>query len=413
MIYKNWQNCSRIIIHVDMNAFFANVEQRDNPAWQNKPVAVTNGNNGSTIIACSYESRRFGVKTGMRLYDARQLCPHLIRAPTRPRRYVEISTRIMDALKTITPDIEIFSIDEAFLDLSYCKHLYKDPIDVAHEVKHLIREASGLSCSVGVSGDKTTAKFAAKQIKPDGLTVIPPWESRQRLHNVPVQELCGIAEGIGNFLRSYGAYTCGDVVQLPISVLSKRFGNLGRRLWFMCSGADPDPIHTTIPEAKSMGHGKVLPPNTNSRKQLNLYFQYLSERLAARLRRHHMLASHFFVGMKSKPWGWLANKYQLISFSDDGADIFKLCQNLLSEYCSATDIRQVQITALNPRLMSRQLDLFVEIDEKRQKLNAMMDAINARFGQSSCFSANLLQHFDSTSVIAPAWRPTGHRNTIK
>ena len=161
----------RAIALVDMNCFFAAVEQLDNAAWRKQPVAVTNGLLGTTIITSSYEARAFGVKTGMRLNKARELCPHLIQAPSRPDRYAALSTKIMAALQQITPDVEIYSVDEAFLDITHCQSLLGKPYSIGRRIKKAVYDTSGLYCSVGVSGDKTTAKFAAKQHKPDGLKI--------------------------------------------------------------------------------------------------------------------------------------------------------------------------------------------------------------------------------------------------
>ena len=203
-----WQ---RAIILVDMNAFFASVEQLDHPEWRGQPLVITNGEQGTCIITSSYEARAYGIKTGMRLNEARQLCSHLIQVPAHPKRYTEVSSAIMQALMSITPDIEVFSIDEAFLDVTHCQHLHGHPEKIGLMAKQGVFEASGLLCSIGVSGDKTTAKYAAKLQKPDGFTVISPWDARDRLFTVPVTELCGIAGGIGAFLAKHGVYTCGDI----------------------------------------------------------------------------------------------------------------------------------------------------------------------------------------------------------
>ncbi len=217
-----------------MNAFFASIEQLDHPEWRSRTVAITNGEQGTCIITSSYEARAYGVKTGMRLKEARQLCPTLIQCPSHPQRYAEVSTHIMESLQTITPDVEVFSVDEAFLDVTHCQSLLGTPEQIARLTKQTVFADSGLLCSVGVSGDKTTAKYAAKQNKPDGMTVIPPWQAQARLHNVPVADLCGIAKGIGGFLAERGVHVCGDMAKLPISALAARFGNLGRRIWYMC-----------------------------------------------------------------------------------------------------------------------------------------------------------------------------------
>ncbi|MGB5396414.1 MAG: DNA polymerase IV, partial [Gammaproteobacteria bacterium] len=191
----NQDTWPRAIALIDMNAFFASVEQRDFPSLLGQPVAVTNGTRGSCVITCSYEARARGVHTGMYLKQARQLCPQLVQRPARPEVYARVSTRIMRAIQDICPDVEVFSVDEAFIDITPCQRLYGSPITIAHSLRDAVYQASGLLCSVGLSGDKTTAKYAAKLNKPNGFTVILPWEAKERLRDVPVTELCGIAKG--------------------------------------------------------------------------------------------------------------------------------------------------------------------------------------------------------------------------
>ena len=152
---------NKIFIHVDMNAFFASIEQRDFPELLGMPVAVTNGNHGSCIITPSYEARAFGIKTGMRLRDGKKICPHLIQRPSGPHIYANISTNIMDILKTITPDIQIYSVDEAFLEVTNCMRIYKDINTIVYKIKDLIYSSENLKCSIGVSYSKSFAKFAS------------------------------------------------------------------------------------------------------------------------------------------------------------------------------------------------------------------------------------------------------------
>ena len=196
---------------MDMNAFFASIEQRDRAEWRRRPVAITNGRQGTCIITCSYEARAYGIKTGMRLRQARQLCPELIQCPVHPERYAATSTAIIESLQDITPGIETFSVDEAFLDVTHCQRLLGTPPQIARLAKQKVFDTSGILCSIGVSGDKTTAKFAAKLNKPDGLTVIPPWEAEGWLREVPVTGLFGIAKGIRHFFADHGVHTCGEV----------------------------------------------------------------------------------------------------------------------------------------------------------------------------------------------------------
>ncbi len=406
------QYWDRAIILVDMNAFFASIEQNDHPEWQARPIGITNGLRGTCIITSSYEARAWGVKTGMRVKEAQQRCPGFIQVPARPERYAEISTRIMRSLNSITPDVEIFSVDEAFLDVTRCQRLSGTPEKMAQRVKEVVVEASGGAlCSIGVSGDKTTAKYAAKLNKPDGMTIIPPWESEERLKDVPVTELCGIAKGVGRFLADRGVYTCGDMASLPIGELARRFGNPGRRIWYMAQGQDPEPLTLKVAAPKSIGHGKVMPPNTTDEEVIMTYIQHMSEKVAARMRRHGLEAQRFFIGLRTRE-GWIGNKLRTRFPTVDGREIFQLGLQLLYRYWEGQGIHQIQITALDPQPACQQQDLFAELNNKRQDLFRAIDGINDRYGEFAVSPARLLNRSDMPNVIAPAWKPDGHRQTI-
>jgi len=406
----HWQ---RAIALIDMNAFFASIEQRDFPSLLGQPIAITNGMRGSCIITCSYEARDFGIHTGMRVREARRLCPHLLQRPTRPRVYAKVSRNIMHSLTSACPDIEVFSVDEAFVDLTSYQKYYGSPEQAARKLKQTVYRASGLLCSLGLSGDKTTAKYAAKLNKPDGFTVIPPWQAKSALQHVPVTELCGIAKGIGNFLGAHGVTYCGDMEKLPISVLSQRFGNLGRRIWYMCQGADPDPLHPDITAPKSIGHGKVMPPNTRNRDTVLTYLQHMSSKVGSRMRRHEMQARTFWIGLRTDA-GWIGRKSQLSEFSNDQQKIYSLGRCILDLYWQGEGIHQVQVTALDPRPAAMQMDMFsTQAEEKtRQQLNCTMDDINERYGELTLSPARLLNRSEMPNVIAPAWKPDGLRQTI-
>lgn len=411
-LHNQTHHWPRAIILIDMNAFFASVEQLDHPEWRGRALAVTNGKQGTCVITCSYEARAFGVKTGMHLYEARRLCPDLIQVASQPERYVEVSRAIMNALSTLTPDMEVFSIDEAFLDVTRCQLLHGTPEKIGRMAKELVYEASGLLCSVGVSGDKTTAKYAAKQQKPDGLIVIPPWESKQRLKNVPVTDLCGIKSGIGGFLAKHGVMKCGDMENVPISILAKRFGNLGRRIWYMCQGADPDLVHTQVASPKSMGHGKVMPPNTRDPKVIETFLMHMSEKLGARLRHHQYRAKHFFIGLRSYDFGWLGATAQTAQPTNDGKDIFQLGAFTLAQHWHGEPVSQIQVTALDPYSGGIQLDFFTQPNQAREEINHVVDDINNKYGEFVIAPAPLLLRSAMPNVIAPAWKPEGHRQTI-
>lgn len=400
----------RVILLADMNAFFASVEQVDHPEWRAKPIALTNGDIGTCIITCSYEARACGVRTGMHIKRARQLCPQLIRVSSRPRRYAEVSANIMRALAQFTPDIEVFSVDEAFLDVTRCQRLWGGPRATAGRVKQAVFENSGVLCSIGVSGDKTTAKFAARQQKPDGLTVIPPWRAGAQLAATPLRELCGVNDGIANLLARYGVHHCADIQKLPISVLGKRFGNPGRRIWLMAQGLDPEPVKPNIPLAQSLGHGKVLPPDTRDGDTIRIYLMHMAHRLAERLRGNRLVAQQFLFGLRQYR-GWQRAIERSLLPSDDEMVIYRLGSRWLAEHWRGQGIWQIRIVALDPAVAC-QSDLFNRKHPRRELAHQTMDQINQRYGAMTLASARLLGRSSMPDVISPAWKPAGHRKTV-
>lgn len=405
-----WQ---RAIALLDMNCFFAAVEARDFPELRGRPIAVTNGIKGTCIITCSYEARAYGIKTGMRMKEGRKLYAGLIQRPSRPHVYAQVSGQIMDAIHSVCPDVEIFSVDEAFIDMTPCQTLYGSPGYIGRLLKQAVYMSTGLHCSIGISGDKTTAKYAAKLNKPDGFTIIPPWEARQQLAEVPVTQLCGIAQGIGRFLAERGVFVCGDMLHLPIGELARRFGNSGRRIWYMAQGLDPEPLQLDVADPKSIGHGKVLPPRTRDKDVLLTYLIHMAVRVSARLRRYHFESSEFYIGLYAKKT-WLGRKVKTSQPTNDTQLLIRLCQFVLNEYWNNQPIYQVQITALNPTHENYQMDLFTEQGGQQQqaKLNEVMDAVNKRYGEMTLGPGRLINKSEMPNVIAPSWKPSGHRQSI-
>jgi DNA polymerase-4 len=404
----------RAVIHIDMNAFFASVESRDFPELRGKPVGVTNGAAGTTLITCSYEARARGVRTGMRIYEARKLCPGLIQRPARPRVYAAVSTRIMRALTSISPDVEVFSVDEAFLDVTHCQRLHGDPVHMAHKVRQLIYKVSGgLPCSLGVAGTKSTAKVASDMKKPNGITVIPPWEARERLRDVPMEKICGLGPHIAEFLSWYGARTCGDVARLPLTVLARRYGVVGKYLWLACQGRDPDGVVPETAPPESVGHGKVLPPRTASRRIVETYLRHMCEKVAARLRRYGMQAGRLYLGLRCRDAEeGVSAVYTLPYGTPDGRRFFDLARQFLAERWRGAAVTHVQVTATHLKNADGQLELFAPDDLRDVRRFRTVDGINRRYGEFTIAPATLLERSSMPNVIAPAWRPDGHRQHI-
>lgn len=405
---KQWQ---RMIAHVDMDAFFASVEQYYSPELAGKPIGVVNGRAGTTVITASYEARKFGIKTGMHIARAKALCPEFIPVSSRPNLYAEVSTNFLAALKNLTPDMEIFSVDEAFLDFTHCKYLYKSPQDIVKQIQETVFKVSGLTCSVGFSGDKSTAKFASKLHKPHGVTIIPPWEAEAILAPYPVTALCGVGRGIAEFLEKYHVLTCGDMKHIPVSVLSKRFGNVGRRLWLMAQAKDASPLVLNTAPIKTLSASKVLPPNTKDKELIERYFYYCCDKVASRLRQGKLFAKRITVGMAMRRRR-IKHMEDFAMAINDEAQFFQVAKHLINQW----DGEGVYKIGLYLEHLCDQAhyqkDFFTHPETAHDRLNAIRDTINARFGTGSMKTARAMQVPALTDVIAPAWKPDGVRNSV-
>lgn len=397
----------RMVALIDMDAFFASVEQMDNPRLRGRPVGIVNGEQGSAIVAASYEAKRLGIRTGTRCNDdVVRRCKGFARVVARPARYAEISGRIMQALHDVTPEIEVFSVDEAFLDLTSCQSYYRyQPERIVELIQKTVFEASGgLTCSVGLSGDKTTAKWAAKQNKPQGSLIVLPDEAEAILAPVPLTELCGIGPGMGQFFSEYGVHICGDMKKIPISIPAKRFGNLGRRLWLMAQGRDPAPVDTRQHEAKSLSHAKIMPPGLRNPAVLQTYYMHLAEKMAVRLRRDGLMVRDFHIGLRA-PEGWRHASLQTEQPTDDGLAIFQLCKRFLRQYWFGEVVQQIYVHSSDPTPAGTQPDFFGQPQSRAS--NQVMDEINEQFGAFTLHRGTMHEHAGTAPIISPAWARNG------
>jgi DNA polymerase-4 len=405
------QEWPRAFALVDMMSFFASVEQRDFPELAAQPLAIVNGTSGTTIITSSYQARALGIHTGTKLKDALKACPNLIIRLARSDRYAEVSSNIMAALESISPDIEIFSVDEAFLELTHVLALYPSIEHLANSIREVVYAASnGLPCSIGISEGKLTAKFCAKFNK-GKTTIISPSEIKEVIGKAPVEEICGIGRNIQRYLNDQGVYYCKDLWKKPMSILSKRFGNIGKRLYLTCQGLDPEPL--AKPQApKSLGHGKVMPPDTTDKEIIIATFRHLCEKLAARLRHNELLAESFLISIKLKA-GWIGKKFNTSCATADSNKIWIWTKELIDCW-QGEGVYHLQITAVRLRpTQFEQLELFAEQhSEKQNQIDRIKDKINQKFGNSSLAPANMLKTTSKFSVISPAWRPNGVRQSI-
>ena len=242
---------SRQIIHADMDAFYASVEQHDNPALRGKPVLVGGSPRARGVVAAaSYESRAFGCRSAMPMRTAVRLCPHAEIVRPRFNRYREISDQIMDIFRSVSPLVEPLSLDEAFIDITQRVESGQTPREVASWIKQRVRKETGLTISCGAGTTKSIAKIASDREKPDGLTVVPPGEERAWLAPLAISELWGVGPKTAERLRAVGVETVGDLAEQPLAWLIDRFGARGEWFHDLARGIDPREVSTSRESAR-------------------------------------------------------------------------------------------------------------------------------------------------------------------
>src|SRR5512144_466130 len=228
----------RIIAHADMDAFYAAVEQLDDPSLRGRPLLIGRNSNRGVVLTASYEARPYGVSSAMPMARARKLCPQALIVPPRFERYTEISEMVMKVFGDFSPEVEALSLDEAFLDMSGSEHLFGGPAAIGRKLKDAVKEATGLVASVGVSGTKYVAKVASDYGKPDGLVVVPPQDAMGWLAPMPVSRLWGAGAKTQQRLIALGFNTIGDIAAVDAEYLDEQLGGVGRRFHALAHGED-------------------------------------------------------------------------------------------------------------------------------------------------------------------------------
>lgn len=360
-----------MIAVVNMDDFHSSVEQLDNPRLRGHPVAVVNGEKRGMIIATSCEARDFGIQTGMPWAEAHGRCPGCLHVVARPARYKEVSARILTTLLEVSPELEMLSIGESFLDLTRCQAYYRfQPEAIGTLIRETVFKASGLSCSVGISGDKTTARWASRQ-SPGDLTLVHPDEAETRLADIPLTELVALGPGIAEFFAQYGVFRCGDMKKIPISVPAQRFGNLGRRLWLMAQARDPSAVDAGIPSPADFSLGRMLPPQTHDPAILQGVLMHMAEKLGSQLQRHGHEIREIHVSVRC-PEGWRQAWMDVEEGNCDGVEIFRACKRFLRQHWYGEVVEQVRIHAASPARQGNQPDFFAAPHDSRDAAPATL-----------------------------------------
>jgi DNA polymerase-4 len=381
----------RAILHVDLDAFFAAVEQRDDPSLRGKPVLVGGSRERGVVAASSYEARRYGVHSAMPMARALRLCPHAIVVRHRFERYEEASHRFFAILGDYSPLIESLSLDEAFVDVTASRRLLGDEVAIARDIKRRVREELELVASVGVAPTKFAAKIGSDIDKPDGLRVIRADELVPFLHALPVSRLWGVGQVTQERLHELGLATIGDVARAPESFLCKRLGPaLGQHIAALARGDDSREVVSEV-EPVSIGHEETFERDLGRLEQLVPTLISQADRVAGRLRRAGLRARVVMVKVKHADFRLLTRRRTLDDATSDGALIGRVAVDLAGGVeigdhgGKRTRVRLcgVAVSGLESREGPRQLGLDDARRERGERLGDAIDQIRRRFGDDA------------------------------
>jgi DNA polymerase-4 len=402
----------RTIFHIDMDAFFASVEQATHPELRGKPIVVCGDPKSRTAIAAaSYEARKHGVRAGMNLYEARKLCPGIIPVRGDSDKYVSTSLQIIGYLASITPYVEVYSVDEAFLDVTGAAHLYGGPMETARRIKEWIRSRLGLTCSIGIAPNKLLAKIASDVDKPDGIFVLREGDVKEFMETLDLSDVPGIGKRTEATLHRFGIRTCGALGRFPEKTLKLIFGINGEKLHRMGLGEDTSPVlpHAHEEETKSMGHSLTLRQDTLSLKELKRYLLQLSEQVGRRLRRDRFRGKTVTLVLRYTSFHThtFSRRRTLCTYLDDGREIFRAAASILDDCELLMPVRLIGVSVSTLVQDLEQLSLYRNL--KDSLFTKAVDEVNNKYGEFTLAPGTLLYGRSRYRIISPSWRPSEER----
>lgn len=372
----------RWIMHVDMDAFFASVEQRDDPALQGKPVIVGGKSRRSVVATASYEARAFGVHSAMPLSQAKRLCPHGCFVAPRFEAYREASDAIHQVMLHYADAYEPISLDEAFLDISGMGTQYPTLGAIGRAIKEEIRSAVHLTASVGIAPNKFLAKMASDMKKPDGLCIIPYGREREVLAPLPVRRLWGVGEVTEKKLLAAGFRTIADIQEAPLEKLSALLGNQGTLLKDLSFGIDERPVVSSR-QVKSIGDESTYEYDLTDRQKIDREIAIHSDIVAQRLRRHDLAARTISLKIRFASFKTIMRSLSLEEGTNLQETIDSTCQTLLSRIPLTEGIRLIGVTASNLGAPLSIPSLFSDEEDKRSRAAKAMDSIQQKYGRKA------------------------------
>lgn len=397
-------------MHVDMDAFFASIEQLDHPEYKGHPVIVGGLSSRGVVATCSYEARKFGVHSAMPISRAKKLCPDGVYVYPRMDRYKEVSHQIFSIMKEFTPHIEPLSIDEAFLEVSGMSTMYSGPKALGRAIKDRVFEETGLIISAGLAPNKFLAKLASDLDKPDGLVVIPYGREKEILAPLPIKRIWGVGPRTEKILKTGGFHLMRHIQALPDeSCLIPLVGNQARRIWELANGIDDRPVETNR-KIQSIGAEETYEEDLTDGSAIELEFRYFANRLSKRLRKRNLLGHTVSIKVRYDDFTTVSRQKRLDTPSDHERVFFETARLLWNKLMQDKTSKQPKGTIfIAPPGPIRLLGLTVSgLDEEvpmqdslfdspqnesEDKLAGVLDSLESKFGETAVMSGALWQRF--------------------
>jgi DNA polymerase IV len=383
---------TRAVLHVDMDAFYASVEQRDDPSLVGKPLIVGGTAGRGVVAAASYEVRKYGVHSAMPMSTALRLCPHAVCVRPRMARYKEASDQVFSVFHEITPIVQGLSLDEAFLDVTASQQLFGDAVGIARRIKGRIKEITGLTASVGVASNKLVAKIASDLDKPDGLTIVPEGRIQAVLDPLSVRRLPGLGRKSGEKVEAAGIHTLGELRVAPDTVLRPLFGRYTQRVRERAAGIDDRPVLPDRDE-KSLSAEETFEHDISDPRVLQAELTRLAELACERLRRKQLMAGCIGVKIRRNDFVTFTRQRAVAPPTHDGRTVANVARDLLARWLKSAPgaklrLLGVVLTDLSP---ASQLGLFEDSPPHTSRLDAALDEARARFGSGALRRGNTIK----------------------
>ena len=383
---------ARLIFHVDLNSFFASVEQQLNPSLRGKPVGILKALGRTCVIACSNQAKIFGIKTGMSLGEVRTLCPQIILVPANFPEYADFTQRFIKLMNDFSDVVEVFSLDEVFLDVTYTQIFFGGPIKLAQKIENEVQSQLGecLGVSIGIAKNKFLAKLASSLAPKKGYFVINDYNQEQVLREAKFTDICGIGRRLTKRLNNLGINSLAQIKSAPPSVLQAEFGPfLTKELIRFSRGEDESNLVTNISQAKSVSRTFTLFQETSSLQLIKATLRNLIEEACCKLRRQSLVGRQFGLAVRGPYFNKLKHITR-VNFTDSGREVFRELYTIYNSWHLMSPVRfiGVWISLLTKKNLLPQ-PLFLA-DQKQAKILKTVDSINQTYGDYTIYPGTLI-----------------------